>query len=460
MSFLQTLMRCKPHKQVPQVASLKQVLNGFDLTLLGIGAIIGAGIFVLTGIVAATVAGPAVMVSYLIAAIACALSAFSYAELSSSLGGCGSAYGYTYVGLGELLAWLMGWVLLVEYGLSVTAVAVGWSGYMVGFFKAIGIHIPPALCLGPFEHGIINLPAILIILAVTGLLILGTKQSARFNNIAVVIKIACIVLFIAVASFHVDVKNWKNFAPFGVFGVFNGAALVFFAFIGFDAVSTAAEETINPQRNLPLGILASLAICTLAYVLVAALLTGIANYTTLNVSSPVANALLRLNERFFAGLMSVGIIAGLTTVVIVMFYGLSRIFLAIARDGLLPPGLAKIHPKTSTPALIIFLAGLVMAALAGFLPMKTLAELVNIGTLAAFTLVGISALVMRYTKPQLHRPFRVPLSPYLPVVGIGLNLYLMWTLPPITWFCFLAWIVIGLAVYFAYGRRHSALNKA
>lgn len=460
MGFFRSLIRCKSHDHAyHDHPPLKQVLSATDLTLLGIGAIIGAGVFVLTGIASALYAGPAVVLSYIIAAIACAFSAFSYAELSASIGGCGSAYGYTYVGLGELMAWLIGWDLILEYGLIVSTVSVGWSGYAVTALKAIGINIPIWLCEGPLQHGIVNLPAVLIIVCVGLLLLAGTKQSARFNNIIVTIKAAAILLFIGVAAFHFNLNNWHPFMPFGFHGVITGAALIFFAFIGFDAVSTAAEETINPQRNLPIGIIASLAVCTVLYVAVAGLLTGIAHYTTLNNSSPVATALIHLGQRTAAGMISIGAIAGLTTVVMVIFFGLTRIFLAMSRDGLLPSAMAKVSPKTHTPTKVIIVAGVIMAVMAGFLPISALAELVNLGTLAAFTLVCLSVIIMRYTKPDLKRPFRTPWSPLVPACGVALNLYLMFSLPLITWIYFSAWAVIGLVIYFMFSRKNSILAK-
>lgn len=460
MTFLHSLIRCKAHDAEHAHASLRRVLGAFDLTMLGIGAIIGAGIFVLTGVAAATQAGPAIMLSYLIAGIACCFSAFAYAELASSVGGCGSAYSYTYVSLGELLAWLIGWDLLLEYGLGTTAVAVGWSGYVVSGLASIGIHIPPALCLSPFDHGIINLPAMFIIFAVTGLLVLGTKRSARFNSLIVCIKLAVILFFILVASFHFKISNWHPFMPFGFHGVVTGAALIFFAFIGFDAVSTAAEETINPQRNLPIGILTSLGICTLLYIVASGLLTGIAPLAILNVSSPVSNALLNLGLNFAAGVIAAGAIAGLTTVIIVLFYGLTRIFLSMSRDGLIPGVFSYINPKTQTPTRVIYISGCIMALIAGFIPIQRLAELVNIGTLAAFTLVCLSVIILRRSKPAMLRPFKTPFSPVIPFCGIALNLFLMVSLPALTWVCFVIWALIGLTIYFTYGRRHSMVGKS
>ena len=299
---------------------LKRCLNATDVTFMGVGAIIGAGIFVLTGIVAATHTGPAIVLSYVVAGLACVFVALSYAELAASIGGCGSAYGYAYAGLGEIIAWIIGWDLLLEYGLGISTVAIGWSGYVENALSAIGISLPQALAKSPFEGGIIDLPAVLIILALAGLLCIGTQESSRFNKIIVLVKMLAIGVFISIALFHVDLNNWQVFMPFGWQGVMTGGALAFFAYIGFDAVSTAAEETIEPQRNLPIGIISSLLICTVIYIIISGLLTLIAPYNTLNVKSPVSEVLLRLNHPIAAGLISAGAIAGLTTVMLIFSY--------------------------------------------------------------------------------------------------------------------------------------------
>lgn len=436
---------------------LKRCLNATDLTLLGIGAIIGAGIFVLTGVAAATKAGPAIVISYMVAGLACTFAALAYAELASSIGGCGSAYGYTYAGFGEVIAWLIGWDLILEYGLATPAVAIGWSGYVNNALSAMGIHLPEALLKVPDAGGIINLPAALIILVLGGLLAIGVHMSARFNAAMVLVKLIAIFVFIGVAAFNVDPRNWMPFMPFGWDGVMAGAALIFFAYIGFDAVSTAAEEAVHPQRDLPIGILTSLAVCTVIYVLVAGLLTGIVPYPSLNVASPVAEALLNLGHRFASGLIAAGAIAGLTTVMLVLYYGLTRVFLAMSRDGLLPPVFAAVHPKTQTPVRIILVSGVIMAAVAGFLPIGTVAELVNIGTLSAFVLVCGGVVYLRYTRPDLPRPFRTPLSPLIPILGMLFCTYLMYSLPAVTWARFLIWMILGLVIYFIYSRRHSLL---
>ncbi len=442
-----------------QESKFKRCLTSVDLTLLGVGAIIGAGVFVLTGIAAATKAGPAIMICYLLAGMACAFSALSYAELATCIGGCGSAYGYAYAGFGELVAWIIGWDLLMEYGIACSAVAIGWSAYIDNALAAIGVHIPHALSISPFQGGIVDLPAMIIILILTALLAMGIRHSARFNKIMVLIKVAAIALFISVAIPHVNLANWHPFAPFGWPGIASGAAVIFFAYIGFDAVSTAAEECINPQRDLPRGILASLAICTIVYIVVAGLLTAITSYKNLNISSPVAQVLLHLGYNWAAGIIGLGAIAGLTTVILVMFYGLTRIIFAMSRDGLLPPVFAQVHPKTQTPVKVILVAGTIISLIAGFVPIENVAELVNIGTLAAFCLVCAGVAFMRFTKPNLPRPFKTPWSPLVPILGIVSCFYLMLHLAALTWEGFAIWTFIGLIIYFMYSRRHSALAK-
>lgn len=437
---------------------LAKCLTVFDLTFLGIGAIIGAGIFILTGIVAATQAGPAVIFSYVVAGFACAFAALSYAELAASIGGCGSAYGYAYAGFGELVAWIVGWDLILEYSIAVSAVSVGWSGYANDFLMSIGMHIPTTFLHGPLDGGTLNLLAFSIIAALALLLILGVKSSTRFNNIMVMTKLIVIFIFIAIASTEVRIENWSSFMPFGWAGVMKGASLIFFAYVGFDAVSTAAEEAINPQRDLPRGIIGSLVICTVLYIIVAALLTGIAHYTTLNVASPISHSLLVLGHKTAAGLVGVGAIAGITTVMLVLFYGLTRVFLAMSRDGLLPHVFARTNESTKTPVRIILLCGILMASLSALVPISDLAELVNIGTLFAFIVVCSGVIYLRYTKPDMHRPFKTPGMPYVPILGVLSCLYLIINLPMITIIRFVVWMIIGLVVYFAFSRTNSALE--
>lgn len=445
------------HHQVH--GELHRTLSGFDLTLMGIGAIIGAGVFVLTGVAAATQAGPAIILSYIIAGIAAMFAALSYAELAASVGGTGSAYSYAYSGFGEIIAWIIGWDLLLEYSMSVSTVAIGWSGYVTNFFTAIHLSLPVALTKNYFNGGVFDLPAALIIFMLGGLLCVGVKHSARFNAIIVLIKLATIALFIAIAAVNVNTANWHPFMPFGTYGIISGAALVFFAYIGFDALSTAVEEAIEPQRNIPLAIIISLIVCTLVYIIVSALLTGINSYTQLDVGSPVAHSLLIIGYQKAAGVIAIGAIASLTTVMLVMFYGLTRIFLAMARDGLLPKRLAYVNPNTHTPVRIIVLMSLLMGIVAGLTPINHAAQLVNIGTLMAFIFVCGGVVVMRATHKDLHRPFRLPYSPLIPILGILTCLYLTVYLSQVTWISFIVWTLIGLLVYMFYGFRHSVIQR-
>lgn len=445
---------------VKEKESLRPALTLLDLTLMGIGAIIGAGVFVLTGIAAATKAGPAVVFSYILASVAAMFAALSYAELASSVGGSGSAYSYAYAGFGEFIAWVIGWNLLLEYAMSVATVAIGWSGYMNNLLQALNIHLPYAITHNPFDKGgVINLLAIFIITALSVLLMIGIKQSARFNAVVVFIKLLTIAIFIIVAAQHVNPVNWAHFSPFGWQGIMSGAALVFFAYIGFDALSTTVEEAIRPQRDIPIAIISSLIVCTAIYIVVSLLLTGIANYTTLNVKSPVSEALLRLGYRTAAGLTAAGAIAGLTTVILVMFYGLTRISLAMARDGLMPYVIAKINPTTQTPIRIIIAMGFIIALVSGFAPIDRVAELVNIGTLTAFIFVSAGVMVFRFTHPDLHRPFTLPLNPLFPLLGVLSCFYLMVNLPGITWLRFIIWTILGIVMYFIYGIKHSRLGE-
>lgn len=447
---------------------LKKCLTAYDLALLGIGCAIGTGIFVLTGIAAATQSGPAVVISFIIAGVASAFAALAYAELASSIGGSGSAYGYSYVAFGEFIAWVMGWILLLEYGVGAAAVANGWSGYFVNTLSNFNIHLPEALIKAPMVGGLINLPAFTIIWVLTILLIIGVKESARFNNIIVVIKLSTIAIFIALASLHINTDNWHPFMPFGWFsslengkniGILAGASLVFFAYFGFDAVSTAAEEAKNPQRDLPIGLLASLVFCTIIYIIVSALLTGIVPYTELNVSSPVAFALTKIGYTWASTLVATGVLAGLITVLLVLLYGLTRILFAMSRDGLIPAVFSEVNPDRQTPTKIILVCGLIVSFVAGFIPLGELAETVNIGTLASFIMVCIGVIVLRIRQPNLLRPFKNPWNPLIPVLGILSCGALMCFLPAATWMRFGSWILIGIVFYFVYSIHHSKLNK-
>lgn len=436
---------------------LLRTLGAGDLVLLGIGAIVGAGVFVLTGVAAATQAGPALVLSFVLAGFACVFAGLCYAELAAAVGGCGSAYGYAYAALGEIVAWIIGWALILEYGMAVSAVAVGWSGYFNNALTAAGIELPAALLAAPGAGtgGMVNLPAMLIIVLLGLLLSLGVRNSARFNAAIVFIKLTAITIFIVIAIGNVNPDNWTPFMPFGWQGIVSGASLIFFAYIGFDAVSTAAEETRNPQRDMPIGIIGSLAICTLIYMVVAGLLTGVAPYLTLNTPSPVSEALLNLGYRWGAAVVAAGAIAGLTSVMLVMYYGLSRVLFAMSRDGLLPERFATVSRRTRTPTFVIAVIGVVAACAAGFTPIGAIAQLVNIGTLFAFVIVCVGVIMLRKQRPDLNRPFRVPFNPVVPLLGVIFCLYLMVSLPLTTWMYFLIWMGLGLLIYLAYSVRNS-----
>ncbi len=455
-----SLLRTKPQNADANPSGLRRCLSAWDLTLLGIGCIIGTGIFVLTGITAATTAGPAIVLSFIVAGLACAFAGLSYAELASSYGGCGSAYGYAYASMGELIAWIIGWDLILEYALATSTVAVGWSRYFGRGLELIGLPLPETLLRAPLDGGMVNLPAVAVVMVLAILLAVGVKQSARFNSGIVLVKLLTLFVFIGVASTRVDTANWTPFMPFGWDGVMTGAAVIFFAYIGFDAVSTAGEEASNPRRDLPIGILGSLAICTVLYIVVSLLLTGIVPYASLNTASPMADALKAHGVTWGLALVTAGAIAGLTTVMLVLYYGLTRVFLAMSRDGLLPPVFSAVNHKTQTPVRIILMSGALIALTAGFTPIGELAELVNIGTLAAFVLVCAGVIVLRRTLPDMPRPFRVPFGPLIPVLGIVFCLYLMSSLPLVTWMRFGVWMALGLGIYFVYSRHRSLLAPA
>lgn len=464
--MLKQLLRTKPIVDHSN-SGLKKCLTAFDLALLGIGCAIGTGIFVLTGIAAATQSGPAVVISFIIAGVASGFAALAYAELAASVGGSGSAYGYSYVAFGEFIAWVMGWILLLEYGVGAAAVANGWSGYFTGTLANFNLHLPDALTKAPMVGGIINLPAFAIIWTLTILLIIGVKESARFNNIIVVIKLSTIAIFIALSIGHLNTDNWQPFMPYGWFstledgkniGVLAGASLVFFAYFGFDAVSTAAEEARNPQRDLPIGLLASLTFCTIVYIIVSGLLTGIVHYTELNVPSPVAFALSKIGYNWSSTLVATGVLAGLITVLLVLMYGLTRILFAMSRDGLISPIFSEVNPDRQTPTKVILMCGLIVSIVAGFIPLGELAETVNIGTLASFVMVCVGVLVLRIRQPNLARPFKNPWNPLIPVLGILSCGALMAFLPVSTWIRFGVWILIGIGVYFLYSMHHSKLR--
>ncbi|WP_374041159.1 amino acid permease [Massilia sp. MS-15] len=441
---------------------LKKVLGPFDLVLMGIGAIVGTGIFVLTGTGAVT-AGPALTLSFIIAAVACGFAALCYAEFASSVPVAGSIYTYSYFTLGELVAWMIGWDLLLEYGLATSAVAVGWSGYFQSLLKGIGVVLPEALRAAPgAQPGVdtlFNLPAFLIMMCLTFLLSLGVRESARLNNIMVIIKTGVVILFIVVGVNYVKPDNWQPFMPFGAGSVLSAAALVFFAFIGFDAVTSAAEEVKNPARDLPIGIIGSLAVCTVLYVAVAAIMTGIVPFMQFEgVDHPVSLALQVAGQDWVAGFVDLAAILGMSTVILVMAYGQTRILFAMSRDGLLPARLSVVHPKYGTPYFATWLVGIIFGLIAAVVPLGVLAELVNIGTLAAFSLVSVAVIILRKKRPDLPRAFRCPGVPVVPGLAIVFCLVLMSFLSWHTWVAFGIWIVIGLAVYFLYARQRSLLN--
>ncbi|WP_265923095.1 amino acid permease [Cupriavidus nantongensis] len=442
---------------------LKKVLGPVDLVLMGIGAIIGTGIFVLTGTGALT-AGPALTVSFVIAALACGFAALCYAEFASAIPVSGSIYTYSYATLGEIVAWMIGWDLLLEYGLATSAVSVGWSGYFQSLMAGFGMKLPAALSAAPGSvpgvQTVLNLPACLIMLAITWVVSYGVRESARVNNLMVAVKIGVVLLFIAVGVWHVQPANWQPFAPFGFAGIFNAAALVFFAFIGFDAVTSAAEEVRNPRRDLPIGIIGSLAVCTVLYVVVAAIMTGIVPFAKFaGVDHPVSLALQFAGQNWVAGFVDLGAILGMTTVILVMTYGQTRVIFAMSRDGLLPERLSSVHPVHATPYFATWTVGIVFAAIAAFVPLNVLAELINIGTLAAFTLISVAVLVLRRTRPELPRAFRCPGVPVVPLLSIGFCLFLMAHLQALTWAAFLVWLALGLVIYFAYARRNAVLHN-
>ena len=443
-------------------SSLNKTLGALDLTMIGIGAIIGTGIFVLTGVAAANYAGPGLVLSFVISGIVCAFAALVYAEFSSSVPVAGSAYTYSYVSLGEFMAWIIGWDLILEYLLAASTVAIGWSGYFQMLLNGFGIYLPTwaSSSLGSVPGAILNLPAVVIALLITLLLSLGVKEATRFNNVVVFLKLAVVLLFIILASWYVKPANWSPFLPFGFKGVMGGAAIVFFAYIGFDAVSTAAEEVINPNRDMPIGIIASLVICTVLYIIVSLILTGVVPYKLLDVAAPVAFALHYIHQDWAAGIISIGAIGGITTVLLVMLYGQTRVFFAMSRDGLLPKIFSNVHPKYKTPFLSTWMTGLIVAIIAGITQINTVAELVNIGTLSAFVFVSIGVIVLRKTQPDLHRSFRVPWVPLVPILAALFCFILMIQLPLITWIRFAVWLAIGLIIYFSYGIRHSVLGKS
>lgn len=468
-------------------SGLKKEMGAFQLTIFGIGVIVGTGIFVLTGVAAAQKAGPAAPLSFVVAAVVCGLAALCYAEFASSVPVAGSAYTFSYTSLGEIFAWIIGWDLILEFAFGAATVAKGWSGYFSRLMEDLGIHLPSSV-VG--QEASFNVPAVVIVAIVAAILIVGIRESSRVNIVVVAIKLTVVLLVIVLGFFYVKSGNWSPFIPhsqpgaagtgvdatpliqeilgqptsaFGVPGIFFGASLVFFAFIGFDIVATAAEETKNPQRDLPIGIFASLIICTVLYVLVSLVVTGMVPYKELGspdaIGAPLAYAFSSIGLDWASTVISIGALAGLTSTVLILMYGQSRVFFSMGRDGLLPPWLSKVHPTYKTPYRITVITAVVVALLAAFLPLKVLGEATNIGTLFAFVLVSIAVPVLRKSQPDLKRPFRTPLVPLIPILSVLACLWLMLNLPVGTWVRLIVWMLIGFGVYFGYARKHSRLAR-
>jgi len=458
--------------------ALRRSLGPVNLTTLGIGSVIGTGIFVLTGTAASQNAGPALVVSMVIAAVACAFAGLCYAELASMIPVAGSAYTYAYATAGEIFAWIIGWDLILEYALSASTVAVGWSGYFVSFLGDLGIHLPPRLTAAPEAvvtlagggtvHGIFNLPAACIVLLVAGLLAIGIRESANTNTVLVVIKVAVLLVFVTAGAAYVRREHLTPFIPpntgeFGAFGwsgVLRGAAVMFFAYVGFDAVSTAAQEAKKPQRDLPIGILGSLAICTVIYILVATVLIGIVPYSRLNVPDPLAVGIDATGLTWLSPVIKISALFGLFSTMLVTLLGQTRIFYSMSRDGLLPAAFGRVHRRWRTPHVSTALTGVAVSIAAGLLPISVLSQLVSIGTLLAFVLVSIGVIILRRTRPELERPFRTPGMPWVPAVGVLVCVAQMAALPAATWVRLFVWLAMGLVVYLGYGRRRSRAADA
>ena len=463
---LQTLLRTKPieqlQREIGSAQQFRRVLGLWQLTAIGLGGLIGAGIFVLTGVVAATQAGPAVSLSFVIAGVASAAAALCYAEFAGMIPVAGSAYTYGYAVLGELVAWVIGWDLLLEYALVVAVVSIGWSGYVQALLSLFGFTLPNWAMGAPGTGTghVLDLPAMLGSLATAGLLTLRIEWGARFNTVMVIIKLAAVVLVVAAGLPHVNTANYHPFMPFGFGGVAEGAAVVFFAVFGYDTLTTAAEEAKDPQRQLPRAVLLSLAISLVLYIAMSLVLTGIVRYDQLNSAAPVAAAFTAIDMPWVTLIVSAAAVAGIASVMFAFMLGCARIWFAMSRDGLLPGWFAQVHPRFRTPYRPTLIAGGLTALVAAFYPIKQVAELVNIGTLSAFIIICFSVIVLRRTRPDVPRTFRTPLVPWIPLAGIGFSVWLLSKLPAVAWDRFAIWMALGLLVYFLYGRRHSLLaNK-
>jgi APA family basic amino acid/polyamine antiporter len=461
-----------------ETSGLKRVLGPWHLIFLGVGAIVGAGIFVITGHAAAQYAGPAVTLSFVLAGVTCAFAGLCYAEFASLIPIAGSAYTYAYSTLGELIAWIIGWDLILEYSLGATTVAIGWSGYVVSFLRDIGVDFPASLAAAPYSFNpqtgawtktgaILNLPAAFIIALIAYILVRGIKESATVNSVIVFLKIGIILIFIGAGLFFIKPALWKPFIPpnqgqfgfFGLSGILRGAGVMFFAYLGFDAVSTVAQEAKNPKRDMPIGILGSLFACTAIYIAFSLVLTGVVHYTQLNVPAPVAVAIDAMRLFWLSPLVKIAAIIGLMSVMMVQLMGQPRIFFTMAKDGLLPPAAGRVHPKYGTPHVTTIATAVFVATAAALLPIGIVGELVSIGTLFAFVIVCGGVLVLRYTRPDIPRSFKTPLVPFVPIMGILSCFYLMSGLPTDTWLRLLVWMGLGLVIYFTYGIRKSKLRK-
>jgi APA family basic amino acid/polyamine antiporter len=436
---------------------LKKNLTAIDLASLGIGAVVGTGIFVATG-QGAKLAGPGILLSFIVAAITCGFCALTYAELACMFPVAGSTYSYTYVAFGEVLAWIIGWDLMLQYLVAASAVASGWSSTFMGLLESAGIKVPKALATTPLQGGIIDLPAVIITLLITWILFVGVRESAKFNNILVVVKILVILLFVVLGIRHISLANLHPMMPFGWKGVMAGAAIIFFAYIGFDSISTAAEETKNPKRDVPLGLMLCLGVVILLYVSVAFVLTGVVPYKEIDASNALPAALGRIGIQWGGALVATGAIIGMVSTLLVTLYGQIRIFMVMARDGLLPPSFAKVHPKHMTPHVCTWVTGCVTALVAGIFPISMTIDLCNIGTLFGFLFVSAGVIILRKTRPEVERRFKTPGVPFTPLITIAFCFYLMYSLPTGTWLRFGGWLLAGLIVYFAYGVRHSKLQ--